>query len=85
MTSLTMSQFDPDDRPEGGQINVTVQPSKRVGAGRTGVYVEVNDHYAVDHSNPRSCEISMKFLEENFEKSLKRSEGIIDQVMSLAK
>ncbi len=85
MSSLTMSQIDPEDRLKGGRVNVTVEPSKRVGSGRTGVYVSVNDHYQIDHSDPRSCEVSMKYLEENFENSMRRSADIIDHVMSLAK
>ena len=84
MTSLTMSQFNPEGRPSGGQINVTVAPSNRIGEGRFGVYVGVNDHYAIENAESETAEQTMRLFDENFDKSLKRSEGIIDHVMSLA-
>ena len=83
MTSLTMSQVDPKGRPSGGQINVQVEPSKRIGGGRTGVYVQVNDHYALADTDSDSATISMELLEINFEASISRSEAIIDHIMSL--
>ena len=83
MTSLTMSQLRPDGRAAGGQINVTVEPSARI-PGALGVYVHVNDHYAIDAGASKTAERLISLLEENFERSLKRSEEIIDQVMSLA-
>ena len=46
MTSLRVSQLKPADRDEGGQINVMVEPSNRVGVGTgTGVFVTVNDPF----------------------------------------
>ena len=48
MTSLTMTQVNVEGRPPDGLINVTVQPSKRVGQDSTGIYVDVNDHYTVE-------------------------------------
>ncbi len=84
MTSLTMSQVDPEGRPKGGSINVTVQPSKKIGQGRFGVYVQVNDHYAIDDTGPGTGERLIDLLEENFDRSLRNSENIIDHVMSLA-
>ena len=85
MTSLTMSQVSPQGRPTGGQINVTVEPSNRIGKGRTGVYVRVNDHYAIDNAELGSAERLMELFEDNFDTSLERSNGIIDHIMSLAK
>ena len=85
MTSLTMSQFDPPRRPKGGQVNVTVEPSTRVGKGRTGVYVRINDHYASENAELRTAERLMDLFERNFETSVARSDGIIDHVMSLTK
>ena len=82
MTSLTMSQLRPDGRPEGGRINVTVEPSARI--PDLGVYVRVNDHYAVDSAATGTAERLMALLEENFDASLKRGEQVIDHVMSLA-
>ncbi len=84
MTSLTMTQIDPEGRPAGGRINVTVEPSQRVGKGRTGVYVGINDHYAIGHSEPGTVGRTMELFEASFVASLHRSEQIIDHIMSLA-
>ncbi|MDE0459948.1 MAG: hypothetical protein OXI15_21875 [Chromatiales bacterium] len=84
MTSLTMSQIDPEGRPKGGRINVKVEPSARIGDGRTGVFVNVNDHYAGDDGQPRGAEGAIGLLEENFEVSIDRSNRLIDHIMSLA-
>ncbi len=85
MISLTMSQLAPQGRPTGGQINVTVEPSKRIGKRRTGVYVRVNDHYAIDNAELGTAGRLMQLFEDNFDTSLKRSDDIIDHIMSLAK
>ena len=84
MTSLTMTQLNPEGRPPGGQVNVKVEPSTRIGQGRRGVYVHVNDHYAIEESSSQiaSNEI-VTLLEENFDESLLRADEIIDHVMSL--
>ena len=83
MTSLTMTQVDPEGRPAGGRINVKVEPSIRIGNGRTGVFVGVNDHYAADDARPSAAGRLMDLLEGNFQTSLSRSEQIIDHIMSL--
>ena len=83
MTSLTMTQVDPEGRPAGGRINVKVEPSIRIGNGRTGVFVGVNDHYAADDAQPSAAGRLMDLLEGNFQTSLSRSEQIIDHIMSL--
>ena len=82
--SLRMSQMRPEGRPEGGQINITVEPSSHIGNGRLGVYVLCNDHYAIGSTGSSAAGDSMVFLEKNFEPSLRRSEKIIDHIMSLA-
>ena len=81
MTALRMSQRKPKGRDEGGQINVTVEPSNRVGSssGR-GVFVTVNDHFAGDGDAERL----MATLAREFESSVCQSEQIVDHVMSLA-
>ena len=84
MKSLTMSQLRPEGRVAGGEINVTVEPSVRISDQRLGVYVRVNDHYAIDAAAVGTAERLVTLLEENFDGSLKRSEEIIDHVMSLA-
>ena len=83
MTSLTMSQVSPQGRPTGGKINVTVEPSNRIDQG-LGVYVLVNDHYANDDASPGAGERLMGLFEDNFDTSLKRSDSIVDHIMSLA-
>ena len=85
MTSLTMARIAPEGRPKGDSINVTVEPSARIGDGQLGVYVRVNDHYSVESSSPETGQRLMGLIEENFETSLKRSDGVIDHVMSLEK
>ena len=85
MTSLTMSQLDPPGRAAGGRINVTVEPSSRIRDPRSGVYVLVNDHYPIDETSPTSGTRSIGVLEESFDASLRRSDELIDHVMSLAK
>ncbi len=82
MTSLTMTQLDPEGRPPGGQVNVTVEPSKRI--GRTGVYVRINDHYTIENLEGRMATSEIvTLLEENFDKSLLRANQIINHIMTL--
>ena len=84
MTSLTMRQVDPENRRPGGQINVTVEPSVRVGEGRTGVYVQINDHYPTENSESQMAASEVvTLLKENFEDSLRRADQIVDHIMSL--
>ena len=85
MKSLTMSQLAPDGRPTGSQINVTVEPSNRIRNKQTGVYVRVNDHYAIDDAELGTAERLIDLFDDNFDTSLERSNGIIDHIMSLAK
>jgi hypothetical protein len=83
MTSLTMTQVDPEGRPKGGRINVKVEPSVRIGGGRTGVYVNVNDHYQRDADQVEVAESVIEMLEHHFDASVQRSNRLIDHVMSL--
>ena len=84
MTSLTMTQVNIEGRTPEGLINVTVQPSSRVGKPGTGVYVEVNDHYTVEDRKSRNATSHLlDLLENEFEESIFRSEQIIDNLMSL--
>ena len=87
MASITMTQRNPEGRPPGGQINVTVEPSALIRQDLgTGVYVHVNDHYTVEDPQSQSAtgEI-VSLLEAGFDKSIERAEGIIDHIMSLGK
>ena len=84
MTSLTMTQLDLDGRPDNDRINVNVEPSVRIGEGRTGVYVAVNDHYTIDQASSERSKRLLQILDGRFEESRRWSDGIIDHVMSLA-
>ena len=83
MTSLTMAHTRPDGRSPGGQVAVTVEPSVRIGDGRSGIYVRVNDHYTIGSEDLEGRAQLMTFLEDGFESSINRSNGIIDHIMSL--
>ena len=85
MKSLTMSQVNPEGRPTGGQINVTVELSSQIRNRRIEVHVRVNDHYAGNNAELETAEHLMELLASNFDTSLERSNGIIDHIMSLAK
>ena len=82
MISLTMRQHRIGGRPSGDEINVTVEPSARL--GDLGVYVRVNDHYTARQNGSGGGSDLIERLSGDFENSIKRSEGLIDQVMSLA-
>lgn len=83
MTSLTMVQKKVEDRTKG-YIQATVQPSNRIGRGRTGIYMHVNDHYEAEEPDKvaGSDEIVATLI-ERFDDSIRRSEWIIDQIMKL--
>ena len=84
MASLTMRQVNPEGRPPGGQINVTVEPSNRIGQDRPGVYVQVNDHYTIeDVESQMGTSKIVELLEDNFDESLQCADKIIDHIMSL--
>ena len=86
VASITMRQVNPEGRPPGGQVNVTVEPSNEIGQDGLGVYVRVNDHYTIENveSQMATSEI-ISLLEENFDESLRRAEQIIDHIMSLTR
>lgn len=84
MLSLTMAQFRPEGRPSGGQIRVTVEPSARITNRQIGIYVGVNDHYAIGNAGADGRSELLGFLENDFMTSIERSDSIVDHVMSLA-
>lgn len=84
LMSLTMGQVGPAGRPEKDKIGVTVEPSERIGEERYGVYVCVTDRYTSEGDGAAASKRLMERLHEGFETSLKRSDDIIDHVMSLA-
>jgi hypothetical protein len=66
-----------------GRYEARVEPSKMIGAN-SGIFVNVNHHCElVDQLSPVAAEKIIGFLQMNFDKSITRSEWIIDQVMSL--
>ena len=83
MTSLTMAQSRPAGRPLGGQLNVTVEPSNRIADGRSGIYVRINDHYAIGSDDIEGRLQLVGFLEDGFDSSIQRSNDIINHIMSL--
>ena len=84
MTSVTMTQVNPKGRAPGGQINAKVEPSNRIGQGRTGIFIEVNDHFTLEDTSSVTGKQFMQLIDSNFDESLIRSERIIDHIMSLA-
>ena len=82
--ATTRGQRPREWRSRDGRINVTVEPSNRIGDPRLGIYVCVNDRYPIDETSPRTGARWIETLEENFDASLKCSDDIIDHVMSLA-
>ena len=84
MTSLTMSQYPGGAATSGGQLNITVEPSRRIADKSLGVYVRVNDHFGVEDTSAGRETHFMELLANNFDASHRRSDEIIDHVMSLA-
>jgi hypothetical protein len=80
--SLVMQQT----RKEGdvaGHVQAHIQPSARITAG-AGIFITVNDEYVLTEPLPvDGCARSMGLLEEHFDRSIRRAEWIIDQVMAL--
>jgi hypothetical protein len=66
-----------------GRYEARVEPSRMIG-GDLGIFVNVNRHCElVTPGTPVAADKIIGFLQSNFEDSIKRSEWIIDQVMSL--
>jgi hypothetical protein len=82
MTSVGMRQQDVDDGRPKGFIQAKVEPSTKI-PGHVGVFVEVNDHYEISSERTEGCDEIMNLLDSNFDRSIERSEFIIDQVMRL--
>jgi hypothetical protein len=73
------------DDHSSGLIRATVEPSRRIGGNRTGIFMQVNDHYDITELDRAtgSGEV-MDVLESHFDKSIARSDRIIDQIMGLS-
>ncbi|MDE2731959.1 MAG: hypothetical protein OXI38_11260 [Bacteroidota bacterium] len=87
LTALEMVQGTPSGRPIGDAIRVRVEPSIKTGQDGEGVYVAVNDHFNLRHSDngSESAGDLSTVLQSRFEESIRHSDQIIDYVMSLAK
>lgn len=83
MTSLTMTQVSVPGRPRGDRINTRVEPSALLDNVENGVFVQVNDHYVPEDTEGAAAYLT-KSLAQNFANSLRKSDRIIDRVMSLA-
>ena len=83
MSSLKMSQFSPDDRPAGSAINITVEPSKRMGKEQLGVYVGINHHFEIDSENADSSRSLMKVFDQYYDNCIDMSNEILNHIMSL--
>jgi hypothetical protein len=83
LRSITMMQ---KERKDGylGTISARVEPSVYPNLLDRGIFMEVNDHY--DLGDPKTIvgsDLAMSVLETQWERSLERSEWIIDQIMAL--
>jgi hypothetical protein len=79
-----MVQRNLDDRPIGW-IQTKIEPSNRIGGGRTGIFMEINDHYELPQEQSTNPIAMMTMLAERWDRSIKNSEGIIDTIMALKK
>lgn len=83
LQSLSLLQRDVGDRP-GGWIQPKLEPSSRIGDGRTGIYMEINDHYEIENwALPKDAQEIIGILDKRFDSSIAESENIINQIMSL--
>lgn len=79
-----MVQYGLNDR-QFGHLQATIEPSQLVGAGRTGIYMAINDHYQLSNPTvaPDAAELT-RVVTDQFDNSIRRAEEIIDRIMSLA-
>jgi len=83
LLSMTMIRRNLRDR-EVGWIQAKVEASNKIGQGRTGIFMEINDHYQLpDPASAVDAMVMIRILQERFDSSLKSSDAIIDQIMSL--
>ncbi len=78
MVNVSVLEAIPED-PHGRRITATVQPSVMI-ANSAGIYTAINDHRELKDGNGAQL---AALLEEQFDKSIERSEWIIGQVMKL--
>ena len=84
VSSLTMSQHARHSPTSSGQFNITIEPSRQIAVDSSGVYVRVNRHHAIDEGGRADATAHfMEVLADNFEATHRRSDQIIDHIMSL--
>jgi hypothetical protein len=82
MQSLTMIQKNVPDR-SAGWVQAKVEPSVRVRGGTSGIYMEVNDHYELSGPAAEDARAMVTILRDKFDNSVRNSEKIVDQIMSM--
>jgi hypothetical protein len=82
LQSLTLIQKNVSDRP-GGWVQAKIEPSLRIRAGQSGIFMEVNDHYEVYGADGQDAQAIVAILQDKYDSSVKNSEKIIDQIMTL--
>ena len=83
MRSLTMAQLNPEDRPIGSEINVTVELSNRVGGGKNGIYASVNHHFLISDKDEESSRSLIELFNKYYDSCNDMSTKIIEHVMTL--
>ena len=80
MMNLTMREIK-SSREIPGHIQVVIQPSSRI-SGLNGVFLQINDHHELpDMRDIQGSDVMIGVLEENFDKSLERTDWILEQVL----
>lgn len=83
MRLLVMEQ-NPREDGKAGFIRTKIEPSTKISM-ESGISMEINDHYQLDNTeNLVGCEELIEILNLQFERSLSRSEWIIDQIKTLS-
>lgn len=85
MLSITMQQRPLEDRDEGW-LNVKIEPAVKL-PENTGIAVEVNDHYVIAPSGGTDSDALAyaQLLDSRFEPSIERADGIVDDLMGMAR
>ena len=82
MRTLIMEQRGIEGRFQG-HLQVRIEPSAIV-PDNAGVHISTNDDFILENpENIQGCDNVMDLLYEQFDDSMRRSEAVINQVMSL--
>ena len=85
MALLEMRQSNLEGRPPSDQINIRIEPSDRLGNGRLGICVRINDHYTPTGPSGEfgSQDYLPRPLEGHFERSIAQADKVANYVMAL--